>query len=167
MKAERLRQVAKWPEKGENATAALMGISCLMTTSSYLRWTTLTILLLGAGPAADDVDVPPPPEGFEVRGDAEAGKAVYLKKCALCHGENGDGKGRIKLDPPARDLRDEERMDKRTDWEIYLVIRDGGKALGLSEKMLPWGDLVSEQELHDLTAFIRTLSREDGGGATR
>ena len=38
------------------------------------------------------------------------------------------------------------------------MIRDGGKVLGLSEKMLPWGKLVSEQELHDLTVFIRSLS---------
>lgn len=103
--------------------------------------------------------MPPPPAGFAIHGKPEAGRAVFLKRCAVCHGETGDGKGRVKLDPPARDLGDGERMSRRSDWEIYLVIRDGGKALGLSEKMLPWGNLVSEQELHDLVAFVRTLAR--------
>lgn len=123
----------------------------------------LLLLILGAAAAAaQEAAIPPPPEGFEIHGDAAAGKAAYLKKCALCHGDNGDGNGRIKLEPPARDLRDKERMGRRSDWEIYLVIRDGGKALGLSEKMLPWRDLVSEQELHDLTVYIRTLSEGSG-----
>ncbi len=142
-------------------------------------WFLLVLLLplLGrsgsAAPAEESPAVPPPPEGFSIHGDAEAGRAEFLKKCAVCHGENGDGNGRIRLDPPARDLRDGERMGRRSDWELYLVIRDGGKVLGLSEKMLPWGNLVSEQELHDLVAFVRSLASgsaasdsgaEDGGG---
>lgn len=125
-----------------------------------MSWRAFLVLAALALPAAavEEVEVPPPPADWELRGDAAAGEPVFLKKCALCHGDNGDGQGRIKLDPPARDLRDREHMSQRSDWEIFLVIRDGGKALGLSEKMLPWGNLASEQELHDLTAFIRKLS---------
>ena len=39
------------------------------------------------------------------QGDAQAGKAVYEKKCALCHGEKGDGK------EPAADLLDPRPRD--------------------------------------------------------
>ena len=39
-------------------------------------------------------------------GDANAGKAVYERKCLLCHGEKGDGKGPAAelLDPKPRDF---------------------------------------------------------------
>ncbi len=39
-------------------------------------------------------------------GDAAAGKAVYERKCLLCHGEKGDGKGpgAERLDPKPRDF---------------------------------------------------------------
>lgn len=107
--------------------------------------------------AQEAVEVPPPPEDFSP-GDPDRGRELFVKKCATCHGEDGSGQGRIKTDPPARDLRDAERMDRRSDWEIYLVIRDGGKALGLSGKMFPWGNLLEEQEIRDLVAFVRSLS---------
>ena len=74
----------------------------------------LTLLAFCFAAAADESATPPPPEDFVIRGGLEAGKLVYAKKCAVCHGENGDGSGRIKLDPPARDLRDHERMSQRT-----------------------------------------------------
>ncbi len=127
-----------------------------------MRLPLLLLVLVGLGGAAaeptEETSVPPPPADFELHGDAAAGEPVFLKKCALCHGKNGDGVGTIKLDPPARDLRDHKRMSQRSDWEIYVVIRDGGQILGLSELMLPWGEQVSEQELHDLTALVRTMS---------
>ncbi len=130
-----------------------------------IRFAFLLLLLVGLGmPMAsgeEEVSAPAPPADFELRGEAAAGKPVYLKKCALCHGENGNGVGKIKIDPPARDLRDRERMSQRSDWEIYVVIRDGGKVLGLSELMLPWGGQVSDQDLHDLTAFVRTLGEDE------
>jgi mono/diheme cytochrome c family protein len=125
------------------------------------RFALLSCLLAAAALTAlpqEESAATTPPEGFELHGDAEAGRAVFLKKCVVCHGEQGDGQGRIKTDPPVRDLRDKAIMSRRSDWEILLVIRDGGPAIGLSPKMLPWGKLVSEQELHDLVAFVRSLS---------
>lgn len=118
----------------------------------------LAVPLPPAGTRAQEaVEVPPPPEGFSL-GDPERGRELFVKKCATCHGEDGSGQGRIKTDPPARDLRDPERMEERSDWEIYLVIRDGGKALGLASTMFPWGNLLEEQEMRDLAAFVRSLS---------
>lgn len=107
------------------------------------------------------VTTPPPPAGFTL-GDVARGRERFLKTCASCHGEDGSGHGRVKTDPPARDLRDPALMDRRSDWEIFLVIRDGGKARGLSPKMLPWGKILSDDQIRDLAAFVRTLSHPDG-----
>lgn len=103
---------------------------------------------------------PPPPAGFELAGDPEGGRAVFVKRCALCHGEQGDGKGKIAatLDPRPKDFTDRERMAGVSDWELYLVIRDGGPAAGLSSKMFGWGKLISDQEIRNAAAFVRSLS---------
>ena len=102
---------------------------------------------------------PPEPRGFELKGDVERGEAAFAKRCALCHGATGDGKGTLKTDPPARDFRTPGLLASRSDWEIYVVIRDGGTALGLSPKMLGWQKILTDQEIRDTAAFVRTLAR--------
>src|SRR2546428_10671486 len=65
--------------------------------------------------------------------DANAGKAVYERKCLLCHGEKGDGKGTAAelLDPKTRDFTSGIYKIRTTagnapsDQDLYRVIRDG------------------------------------------
>jgi len=115
----------------------------------------LAAVLAGA-PAA-----PPPPAGFQLGGDAERGKAVFAKRCALCHGANGDGKSKMaaSLKPKPVDLTNKAVTDRRSDWELYLVVRDGGPAIGLSKTMFAWKDLLPDQEIRDAAAFVRALGR--------
>lgn len=111
-------------------------------------------LTLGAAPPSAA-----PPAGFKLKGDATAGKELFSKHCALCHGGSGNGRGLIKYDPPPRDLTDGKLMTGKSDWEVYRVVRDGGKPWGLSPSMLGWGAQLNEQQLHDVTAFVRSLAR--------
>src|SRR2546428_353773 len=53
-------------------------------------------------------------------GDANAGKAVYERKCLLCHGEKGDGKG------PAAELLDPKPRDFTSG--IYKIRTTAGQA---------------------------------------
>lgn len=117
------------------------------------------VLLLGSAGLVALAETAPPPDGFVLDGDAARGRELFAKRCAVCHGDNGDGQGRVRTKPPARDLRDPARMDPRTDWQIYLAIRDGGEAIGLSPTMIAWGSLVDDQALHDLAVFVRSLSK--------
>ena len=126
----------------------------------------LSGLLLGllaavALPAAGEVDrskLPPEPAGFRLDGDLERGAVVFRKSCALCHGPEGKGDGRIKSDPPPRDLTDPKALKTATDWELYQVIAEGGQVLGLAPKMLPWKDMLDERELRDVAAYVRSLA---------
>jgi cytochrome c oxidase cbb3-type subunit 3 len=118
-------------------------------------------LALAAGAAVLARAVPPAPPDFRLGGDAERGKAVYARTCALCHGKAGDGKGTVHGEgPPATDFTDGERMAKRSDWEVYLAIRDGGAALGLSPRMIAWGKVLNDQQVRDAAAYVRTLARK-------
>jgi mono/diheme cytochrome c family protein len=104
---------------------------------------------------------PPAPPDFQLNGDVERGRAAYAKHCALCHGESGDAKSKMAetLKPKPVDFTDKSLLGKRSDWELYLVARDGGPAIGLSKSMFGWKGLLPDQEIRDAVAFVRSLSR--------
>lgn len=118
-------------------------------------------LALGAAVSLAAWTVPPAPRDFKLSGDPGRGKAVYEKNCALCHGPAGQGNGPMSsgLSPRPKDLTSKAVIGKRSDWEVYLVIRDGGKALGLSPQMFSYKTLLEDQEIRDVAAYVRTLAK--------
>lgn len=112
--------------------------------------------VLGTAAALAAWAAPPEPSGFKLNGDAQRGKPLYSKRCALCHGATGDGRGTLPIKPPPADLR--AVTPKRSDWELYVVVRDGGPALGLSKQMLGWSKILSDQEIRDTAAYVRSIS---------
>lgn len=133
-----------------------------MNTPKLALAALLAALFAGPAGAAQEVDrsrLPPEPEGFLLDGDTERGAVVFRKSCALCHGPEGRGDGRVKSDPPPRDLTDGEALKTGSDWELYQVILNGGQVLGLAPKMLPWKDTLDEQEIVDVATYVRSLAR--------
>ncbi len=110
--------------------------------------------------AASVLAAPPEPSGFRLNGDAKRGQAAYLKRCAVCHGDAGDGRGKLaaSLTPKPTDFTAPGVLARRSDWEIYLVVRDGGQVIGLSPKMFGWSKALSDQEIRDMCAFVRSLA---------
>lgn len=121
----------------------------------------LYTLALGAAVSLAAWAVPPAPQDFKLNGDPGRGQAVFAKSCALCHGAAGKGDGSMaaSLDPKPQDLTDRAVMAKRSDWEVYVVIRDGGKALGLSPQMFSYKTLLKDQEIRDVAAYVRSLAK--------
>jgi len=114
---------------------------------------TAIFALLGAAP--------PAPADFQLNGDVERGKVVFAKRCAICHGAAGDGKSKMAetLKPKPIDFTNKSLIDKRSDWELYLVVRDGGPAIGLEQTMFGWKKLLPDQEIRDSVAYVRSLGR--------
>lgn len=120
----------------------------------------LTLLLTAATAGTAAPTPPPPPSGFALQGDMGRGKALYASRCAICHGDKGNGQGQLKgTTPKPTDFTDRAKMGKRSDWELYRVIRDGGPALGLSPQMMPWGQMMTDQEIRDTAAYVRGLAK--------
>ncbi len=94
----------------------------------------------------------------EQKGDAAAGKEKYNQICATCHGATGkgDGPGAAALEPKPRDLSDGEYVSTLTDEHIFKVIKEGGAAAGLSPMMPAWGGALSDEDVWNVVAFIRT-----------
>ncbi|MFQ5579904.1 MAG: c-type cytochrome [Nitrospiria bacterium] len=97
------------------------------------------------------------------------GKRLFRHYCAVCHGISGKGNG-INADHLGdvhpTDLTTPE-IDKYDDEEIYEVIEGGGAAVDISYYMPPWGAVFTENQMHSLVAYIRTLSEELGERETR
>lgn len=122
----------------------------------------LVAWIAGGNPRAHAQDATAePPEGWELAGEAERARATYEQYCTTCHGPEGKGDGVMSkfLEPRPKDLTDREYMETRSDYQIYLAIKKGGAAVGLSDKMAPWEHLLGEQEIQDLTLLVRELSR--------
>ena len=91
-------------------------------------------------------------------GNAEAGQEK-AKLCEACHG--ADGKAEVivlHMDTPPKDQSDPVYMKTLPDAYLYLAICRGGLGVGKNFIMPAWGDLLSDQDIKDLVAQIRTFS---------
>jgi len=118
-----------------------------------------TAALVGCVVAAAAVAAP---AGWKLGGNPARGQASFAKRCALCHGEKGDAKSQAaqNLTPRPADLTDPKVMAKRSDWDLYRVVKDGGPAIGLSSTMMGWEQVMPDAEIRDVTAYVRGLSRK-------
>ena len=92
--------------------------------------------------------------------DAATGEEIYAQYCALCHGEQGRGDGSLSanLDPKPRDHTNGAYMNALTDDHLLKVVSEGGGAAGLAPIMPAWQGILSEQQILDVIAFVRTLA---------
>jgi len=90
-----------------------------------------------------------------LRDPIRRGEVIYKTNCVQCQGVNGDGRGRAaKLyDPPPADLT----ISDRTDQYKEKIIRLGGERLRRSSVMPPWEERLSDSEITDLIAYLRTI----------
>ncbi len=91
------------------------------------------------------------------------GQRLYQDKCAICHGEKGDGRGEAAylLYPRPRDftqpifkIRSTPSGSLPTDEDLFRTISEGMAGTA----MPPWKDELSENERWALVYFLKTFS---------
>lgn len=94
-------------------------------------------------------------------GSAEAGAAPYGTFCESCHGPGGNGEGPAAagLNPKPARHTDSSYMNALSNEHVRTVIRDGGPAVGKSPLMAPWGGALSDAQLDDVVAYVRSLAQ--------
>ncbi len=88
-------------------------------------------------------------------GNPQQGKVLFEENCMECHGRSGDGSGPIGYFlavRPADLLSVESRM--KTDAELFAIIKEGIRF----DEMHGWEGLLSDQDIHDVVGYIRTLA---------
>jgi cytochrome c553 len=105
----------------------------------------LTLTLLCAGLA-----------GFSTQ--AADVKENWTKHCAKCHGEDGKGQTTMGKKLKAKDYTDAKIQEAMKDEDMFKATKEGVKEAGKTT-MKGFGDVLSDQEIKDLVAFIRKLKK--------
>lgn len=87
---------------------------------------------------------------YGLKPNAARGKALYVERCASCHGENGDGKG----DPAAmgkgkpRDFRAPDFREFANGFSLYSAVSHG------SGHTPTWDKTMSRQHVADVSEYL-------------
>jgi len=93
---------------------------------------------------------------------ADSAQDNYTAYCAKCHGADGrgDGPSAASLATKPQDYTDCAAMQKISDDTMFKVIKGGGASVGLPGDMPSWSDGLSDPEIHDLVAYLRTFCKK-------
>ena len=92
--------------------------------------------------------------GVFATGNADAGKAVFVKRCAACHAEDGNGKEAVaKMMKATITPLPSKEVQALSDDEISKVITAG------KDKMKPVKDL-NATDVANIIAFVRSLAKK-------
>ena len=93
---------------------------------------------------------------------AARAKELYLRNCAICHTETGQGEGRYfasDLEPKPTDLTlkgpQALDLDGLQEW-----IREGSDGAGRSKLCPPWGDTLTTEDTAALARYVFSLRDE-------
>jgi len=92
--------------------------------------------------------------------DPARGAAQYQLLCSSCHGPRGAGDGPAgqNLVPRPAHHNDGAYMNALSNEYLFRVIKEGGAAVGKSPMMAPWGGALSDAQIWDVVAYLRTLA---------
>jgi len=100
--------------------------------------------------------------------DLTAAASSYSDTCAKCHGASGKGDG-----PKAAELKDKDgkvvscgdlsdcaKMSKITDDDMFKELKEGGQAVGKTKFMIAYSDVMEDDEIKAMVAYVRTLCKK-------
>jgi mono/diheme cytochrome c family protein len=102
---------------------------------------------------------------FALSGAAQAqsvaeGKSLYASYCASCHGDQGKGDGVAARSLPVKpaDHTNGAVMNQFSNKFLTDIITKGGSAVSKSAFMPAWGSSLSNKQVSDLIAYLRSIA---------
>lgn len=97
--------------------------------------------------------------------DAAAGRELFKSTCSPCHGESGKGDGPAGQLFPVKpaDLGERITTNHYSDQYLIDVISKGGSYVGKSNYMPAWSGALTDKQIRNLVAFLRTLPNPAAG----
>ena len=116
-------------------------------TVQVILLTALVVGCAGAWTAVPATAEPKAPEKFTIF-------------CVPCHGPAGEGNGlaAVALEPKPRNFTNGKYMNARTDAQLINVIKNGSASEKFSPLMVGYGNILNDQEIKDIVAYVRSLA---------
>ena len=86
-----------------------------------------------------------------------AGRQLYTRSCAPCHGTSGEGGPGNDLIPAAPDLTDPMWDHGSTDGEIFTNIRNG---IAPDFNMTPFKDRLKDDDIWNVVNYLRSIAKK-------
>ena len=86
-----------------------------------------------------------------------AGKQIFQRSCATCHGSNAEGGSGSDLIPAAPDLTDDKWDHGSTDGEIFDAIKNG---VPPDFNMTPWKDQLKDPDIWNVVNYLRSIAKK-------
>ena len=86
-----------------------------------------------------------------------AGKQIYQKSCATCHGLSAEGGAGNDLIPAAPDLTDNTWDHGSSDGEIFDNIKNG---IAPEFNMTPWKDKLKDDDIWNVVNYLRSIAKK-------
>src|SRR5574341_145023 len=100
------------------------------------------------------------PESVALRGAILNGERIYQRLCYHCHGRQGKGDNNAYMESighkPA-DHTDLAAMQRLSDTEFFLALRDGVRDKRGWFTMPPWASVLTPTEMRDVITYVRRL----------
>jgi mono/diheme cytochrome c family protein len=90
-------------------------------------------------------------------GDPKRGNDVFQQYCSGCHGPEGRGSKKSGFMPRPKNLTMKGYTELLPDEYLFGVIAKGGQSVNKSEYMPAFEGAISEEDIDNVIAFIRTL----------
>ena len=87
------------------------------------------------------------------------GYRIFRSNCSVCHGLDGTGDGPLasKLETKPADLTNNERLEKKSDRELFKIIEGKAPHGQVSDDMPQWGLAMPQIQIRSLLVYIRYL----------
>ena len=114
-------------------------------------------------PARSTRDRSPAPDQANLS-TSDSAASLYLQHCAACHGVKGRGDGYNAASLPVRPTAhaDKAYMSRRSDDALFDAIYSGGYIMNRSNRMPPFGQILTRGQIRSLVRYLRTLCACEG-----
>jgi cytochrome c553 len=112
----------------------------------FVAYALTTALCLTAGIAAAESKIEAPP--------------LWDKHCASCHGKTGKGDTRMGKRTGAKDYSDPKVQEAVTDEQAFKSVKEGMKEEDDKVIMKPYAEVLSDEEIKALVAYMRTFAKK-------
>ena len=112
-----------------------------------------TLLAFAGGASLKELNVSQPER------DVLSGRVIFSTVCARCHGIDGKGEGQMKFTPPVADLTS-PAVQQKLDARLFKSVHDGKPDTAMGA----WREALSDDEIWDALAYVRTLTPEGADG---